>query len=251
MSQAILSSMGVKPVKCHKKDPSTCRIHGNKYTNQQKMVAQFLRQKEREAAKAKKLREFSLKIEADLTKNLNLKTHPDGSTTCSVYRSGIISAPEERGVEKESYLKTDEYAPEGRQGRTTAIFASPTVGGVNRWVAGNSFVRIPDIKVRELTIDIDKTYVYSIDAWEIASSRMDRVKNPEDYHNAYWQTGITMREWLDKVKENPEEYDPRNWELLIPKESVKKIKPVSGQRVAAYNYSEYESDKKEILQLLK
>lgn len=240
-----------KPVKCYKKDPSTCRIHGKTVKAQQQMVEAYLRRKRREEAELKKARELGFKIENDLNNNLKLKTHPDGSTTCSVYRSGVVEPPKERGVEKNVYAESDQYAPTGRQTRTTAVFASPTIGGVNRWVKGNALGKNSnDISVKELTVNIDTTYVYSIPVWEQVSTRADFTDNKEKLYSQYWETGITMREWLTKVKENPVQYSPAEWELLLPMEEIVNVKPVSAKRVVAYNYNG-EYDKTEIYKLLK
>lgn len=243
--------LGRKPVKCGAKDPSTCRYHGKKFTEQEQTVRRFLASQALAKRKADELQELKLKIEVDLLKNLKLRTLKDGTTVCSVYRSGVPAPPAKRGVEAESYVRFDKHVPEGRQGRTAAVFASPTLGGANRWVAGNSFIRNADLKVRELTIDIDNTYVYSVRAWEIASSKGDYYPDNEMIQKDYWDTGITMRQWLENVKAEPDKYDPRDWELLVPETGIKGIKPVSGTRTAAYNYSNYESDRKEILDLLK
>lgn len=240
--------LGRKPVKCNAKNPQTCRFHGKKVIEQEILIRRYVNEQKRLQKETAEAAELQIKINVDLEKNLKLRTLKDGTVVCSVYRSGVPSPPASRKVEASSYLETDKYVPAGRQGRTTAVFASPTLGGAGRWVQGNLFIRSKDLKVRELTIDIDNVYVYSVEAWERSSSRMDRDTT---VHGKYWGTGITMREWLEKVKQEPLKYDPREWELLIPESEIKSVKPVSGQRTAAYNYSKYESDRKEILQALK
>lgn len=137
-----------------------------------------------------------------------------------VYRSGVISAPKSRGVESTSYLEADSVRPTDRQGRTDGIFASPTVDGVIRWVRANSdpAMGIEDPFVRELKVDADSVYVYSINAWE-ASGITGFEK--------YWSTGVALAEWLA----NADTYNHTEWELLLAPEDVKSVRPVSDARL--------------------
>lgn len=138
-----------------------------------------------------------------------------------VYRSGTVEAPAAHGVEAESYTIADALRPEGRQGRIGAIFASPNLQGVARWAYSKAgFISCIDPFVREITVDPDTVYVYSISAWERGSWRTG------DY-TEYWATGMTLTEWL----KNEENYDPTDWELLLSPENVQAVKPVSDKRL--------------------
>lgn len=140
-----------------------------------------------------------------------------------VYRSGTVEAPAKRGVEADSYIAADGVKPAGRQGRMDGVFASPNLAGVARWVYSKSSIAFcTDPFVRELTVDPDKVYVYSIPAWEKASWNW----KPGGYE-AYWATGMTLTEWLA----NEENYDPTDWELLLSPEDVQAVKPVSDKRL--------------------
>jgi hypothetical protein len=140
-----------------------------------------------------------------------------------VYRSGSVAAPAKRGVEADSYMNADKVKPAGRQGRMDGIFASPNLEGVARWAYSKSSIAFcADPFVRELTVDPDKVYVYSISAWEKASWNW----NPGGY-KAYWASGITLTEWL----QNQESYDPTDWELLLGADDVQSVKPVSDKRL--------------------
>jgi len=223
---------------CTKKYPQTCRIHGAAYREK--------RDFEKEVQRKQKELEFKSFTEPDFAASWKIKEEKDGKTTASVYRSGIASPPSERGVEAGHYNRADSHKPVDHQGRVTAIFASPTLGGVCRWVRGNDFVNIPDIKVRELRVDIDNTYVYSIDAWEKASS----MDTPEVYKE-FWATGVTLRNYMKLARKSPLEYDPRNWELLLSETDLKSVKPVGANRVSEREYTNSESDKERLKKLLR
>lgn len=140
-----------------------------------------------------------------------------------VYRSGPVSAPETRGVESDSYAKADAVRPAGRQGRTDGIFASPNLAGVGRWAYSNaSNTRHPDPFVREIAVNPDNVYVYSVLMWEKCS--WDRIP-----YEQYWETGMTLTEWL----KNHDQYNASEWELLLSAEDVTSVKNVSDKRVVA------------------
>lgn len=140
-----------------------------------------------------------------------------------VYRSGTVEAPTTRGVEADSYMDADKVKPAGRQGRTDGIFASPNLAGVARWTySKSSIARCADPFVRELTVNPDEVYVYSIPAWEKASWNW----KPGGY-KAYWATGITLTEWM----QNEEKYDATEWELLLSPEDIQAVKSVSDKRL--------------------
>ena len=241
----------VRYPKYRAKNPAKCWKHGGQVQAYERSRAQRVLEQKREEKKKEDIYRF--KIINDLENNLKPKTLPTGETIVSVYRSGVPSPPKERGVEKNSYLSGDLQKPAGRCGRTEGVFASPTLGAVGRWVRGNAFSRIKDLRVRELRVDYDKTFVYPVRLWEKYSSNefMFGAEHPTtvDSIKKYWSAGIPLREYVEKVKQNPDQYDPINWELLIKEEEIKTVKPVSASRVSGYYYSEgYE---KEFANLLK
>lgn len=138
-----------------------------------------------------------------------------------VYRSGSVETPANRGVEADSYTAADAVKPVGRQGRTDGIFAAPNLAGVARWAHANtSLVRCSDPFVREITVDPDTVYVYSVLAWEKASWGTAG-------YEAYWATGMTLTEW----NAASELLDPTNWELLLGADDVISTRPVSDKRL--------------------
>lgn len=159
--------------------------------------------------------------------------------TAKVYRSGAPATPAERGCERESYAAADAVKPAGRQGRMTAIFASPTLLGVTRWVRGNAFVKQGDVLVRELTVDPDRVYVYSVHKWECVSSWSGKWTGAE----AYWESGMTLSEWLKT------DHDPKEWEVLLGEEDLLAVKNVSDKRVAEAEADGYYRD--ELVRVLK
>lgn len=223
--------------KCTKKDPTTCRIHGKQIKERIRLENQAIEQLKNNSYKEKAVKDFAA--------SWNVKEEKDGTTSVSVYRSGVVEAPAERGVEAPSYVACDSFMPTGRQGRTSGIFASPTLGGVGRWVYANSGMSsILDYRPREIRVDIDKTWVYSIRAWEVASSK----ETEEEYKN-FWATGITMRKYMELSQQEPHKYKAEDWELLIPADGVRSVKPVSAERVASVAYSDYRAT--DILEVLK
>lgn len=216
-------------VNCSKKNPALCRLHGKQYTAARNLLQQVREQEKRNALNA---------IAApDFDSSWKIKKEADGTSTVSVYRSGVPHPPAQRGVEAQSYLDADKYKPEGRPSRTAAVFASPTLGGVCRWVKGNWDTNIADVKVRELRVDIDKTYVYNIAAWEKASGW-----ETKEYYEDFWDTGITLREYMQKAKQDPEKYKPTEWELMLDESQIRSVKPVGAVRASQntyYNDSKY------------
>lgn len=223
---------------CKAKDPAQCVYHGikfNVYRPEKLITATNFDEYERQADALKHERLLHQTIH-DIERSWKLKEYKDGTTTVTVFRSGIPEAPAQRGIEKESFSIADENKPEGMQGRMDAVFAAPTLLGVSRWVRGNYEI-IDDLKVRQIEVDIDATYVYSVKEWEVSSSNYKYWGKQEEgsshyQRTDYWKTGMTMREYMKRMQENPEEYNPTEWELLIPPAGAKSIKAVSGNRVA-------------------
>lgn len=257
---------------CSKADPSTCQLHGAAYREKQAFIAAIaptvdvkpepqLSKREaflaRARAKIKADREFkesnpavetdwekkerlekeafAVKAQEDFKASWKPRVERDGTTTISVYRSGDIIPPAERGVEKASYLDADSKKPDDRQGRMDAVFAAPSLGGVCRWVKGNDGL-IEDVKVRELRVDVDKTYIYSVRAWERASSSWDYEKSKA---GNYWDSGMTVREYMKRAEADPAAYDPQEWELLIPAKGIRSVKRVGATTVASQAYSDW------------
>lgn len=155
----------------------------------------------------------------------------------SVFRSGEVVVPQTRGVEAEVYAAADALRPEGRPGRTHSLYASPSLFGVGRWVRGNRWASSErDINVRELRVDPDTTYVYSVKAWERASWSIDEDKRDALYR-AFWDSGMTLRQWYERGID-----DGSEWELLIDPADVKAVKRVSGKRAAEAAGSLFKSE---------
>lgn len=139
----------------------------------------------------------------------------------TVYRSGVVEAPTNRGAELAAYATADSVRPADRQGRNDCIFASPNLNGVARWAYSNSSIMsLADPFVREITVDSDSVFVYSVNAWESCSVHDNNFEK-------YWATGVTLTEWLT----NSESYDPSEWELLLNVADVITVKNVSDRRL--------------------
>lgn len=193
---------------------------------------------ERARVEAEKNREKHDSMLKDMDKNMKQSIdYKTFTVSVSIFRSGPPAAPLKRGVENESYVYADKFAPEGRQGRMSGVFASPTMMGVTRWFRGNEGVNSPDYQVRELRVDPDTTYVYSVHEWERASAAMDMYSgsNPESVQRRetamkkYWRSGVTLTEWYKRAGSSY--MDPGEWELLLSADDIKTVKPVSGKRL--------------------
>lgn len=155
---------------------------------------------ERRAYFRERLNALPTKEEEDqLRKEKPLAPLPASKKKVSIFRSGVVSPPEKRSVEEGVYADSDRYRPEGRTGRSEGVFCSPTLSGVTRWVRGNHLVNSPDYDVREVTVDPDKVFVYSVEQWEVSSLLADdRVLSNKEIHEAYWNSGMTLRQWYDR-----------------------------------------------------
>lgn len=209
--------------KCSKKNPATCRLHKGQYAKFTKAMVAY--RDSEQVAKEKVLVE---KLQNDIKTNFKLKKLSDGTYEASVYRVGVPSPPVERGVEKEVYLTADKYVPAGRQGRTSAVFATPVMGVVGRWAS--QWNRIEDQQVRELRVNPDEVYVYSIRAWEKASSGFDYNPDNEALYRTYWNSGVTLSQWI-RAADKGQILDPAEWELLIPEKSICKVSTPSIPKV--------------------
>lgn len=201
-----------RPAKCKAKDPRTCPFHGRAAKQKEAFYREILA-----AEKKKKDAELNAQFVEDLDASLKPKTLKDGTRTVTVYRAGDFNPPAERGVESPSYLFVDGFAPEGRQGRNTGVFAAPSLGGVARWVDGISSVyQRVDVRVRAVNVNPDTTYIYSVQAWEKASSGFDfGGDRAASNAKAYWDSGMTLMEWESRVRAG-ENLDPTQWEMLLP-----------------------------------
>jgi hypothetical protein len=140
-----------------------------------------------------------------------------------VYRSGIVEAPAMRGGEARSFAEADALRPADRQGRTDGIFASPSLKGVARWAHLNSgIVSYEDPFVREITVDPDTVFVYSVSAWE-------RIRWNLGTYERYWATGHTLTEYLDT-----KDWKWRNdseWELLLSADDIRSVREVPDEEL--------------------
>lgn len=146
-----------------------------------------------------------------------------------VYRSGPVQAPVERSCEAAQFAAVDAVRPAGSVSRTDAIFAAPTLTGATRWVRGNALAGAEDVKVRQIAVDSDAVMVYSIDAWDRASTSFAR----EEHYYAYWASGMTLTDWLTAG------LDPEEWEVLLDADDILGVRPVSAARTVAAARDEF------------
>lgn len=134
-----------------------------------------------------------------------------------VYRSGIVKAPRTRGIEARSFLQADNVRPIGRQGRETAIFASPDLNGVATWFYRKSMMQDRDPFIREITVDSDSVYIYSVTAW-------NETHWGRSTYESYWNSGITLTEYL--TADARKSGNSNRWELLLSTADVLTVRDV-------------------------
>lgn len=216
------------------------------------------KRKEREEAELHKKNEEMQKLKEQyvIDSSLSWGEIKSEQKSIHIYRSGIPKAlsSDERGVESQSYVNADSVRPEGRTGRLEGFCASPTLGGVARWVDANSGIgksNISDFSPRKMKVDLDKTYIYNISAWESASSKDQYLQEHEEspYHE-YWDSGITLREFVKLSQEDPDTYNPTKWEILLKPEDIQgSVQNVSYERIAKALYSDYDSERRRMIQI--
>ena len=216
------------------------------------------RKERQEEESRKKNEEFQkMKNQYAIDSELSWGEIKPGQKSIHIYRSGTPEAlsSHERGVESQSYVNADSVRPDGRTGRLEGFCASPTLGGVARWVNANSGIGrkgIKDFSPRKMKVDLDETYIYNIRAWESASSKDQYLQDNEEvspYHE-YWNSGITLREFVKLSQEDPDTYNPTKWEILLKPEDIQgSVQNVSYERVAKALYSDYDSERKNMIQL--
>jgi hypothetical protein len=149
----------------------------------------------------------------------------------NVYRSGVVAPPLYRGPEARLFRLADEARPSGRQDRTDAIFASPSLAGVAPWFHFNAEMQNRDPFVREITVDSDSVFVYSVSAW-------DATCRDNTSYESYWESGITLTEYQTADDSNLR--NPSEWELLLGTSDVQAIRDVSDEEFLEASRNTYE-----------
>ena len=138
-----------------------------------------------------------------------------------VYRAGSMTPVEATGkCYGDITLAADAECPHPTP-RNGALFATPTLPGVVRWVMGNDMCGY-ETRVREITVDADTTYVYRVSAWE-------SVSWSDKPAEVYWSTGVTLTDWYATA--DTDGLDATNWEVLIAPENVLAVRNVSAKRM--------------------
>jgi len=151
--------------------------------------------------------------------------------TISVYRNGHIAIAEHKNPDVlKQYETVDAVKPlDGRVGRKDAIFASPSIQGVGRWVKANeSSTRTQGLDNNEIKVDPKNVYVYSIDEYEKAAFSLENQNNPEAYRD-YWASGILLSDWAEEA--GRKNLDASKWEILLPETDIIDVRTMSSRRV--------------------
>ena len=176
-----------------------------------------------------------------------------GMNKVKVYRSGPVAVPAERGVEAEVFMQSDLLKGDKPQGRTTALYATPTLEAVVRWVKGNFMSNNADAKVHELTVDADEVYVYRVSAWERASWSTYGIGSDKwnALNRAYWESGETLTAHLERYANGYADWRERDdFEVLISESAVLSYRGVSDKRLLA-SIAEDEQEVRDVKNILR
>lgn len=147
-------------------------------------------------------------------------------TTTRVFRNGSLTPAQYTGEALEDAEKADALRPEGHAPRHGSLFASPSLAGVGRWTDANHSCfgsRVDfDLTTREITVDPEGLFVYSVKAWE------DHSWGDKEA-SVYWDSAIPLKDW-DRIAAE-RNLDPSEWEVLLPVEAVLTTKNVSNKRL--------------------
>lgn len=138
-----------------------------------------------------------------------------------VYRAGLLTPCTDTAAVHSTVTAAADAARPHPTARSGALFASPTLAGVVRWVLGNHMCGY-DTRVHELSVDADTTYVYLVRAWERVSE-----DNPATI-TGYWETGMTLTDWLAA------DLDAAEWEVIVDPDAVLRTRNVSAARLLAH-----------------
>lgn len=146
-----------------------------------------------------------------------------------VYRAGSMTPSPDAGAAYTATTAADAVRPGAHlPPRLGSLFAAPTLAGSIRWVRGNHMCRY-ETRLREITVDADTTYVFSVSAWEHASWSMRG--NVQERAAAFWNTAITLTDWLART--DAEDLDGREWEVIFAPSAVLGVRNVSAARLHA------------------
>lgn len=152
-----------------------------------------------------------------------------------VYRVGSLNPPETHFSDLNNFLEVvDSYKPEGRQGRSGGVFASPDMSSHSRWILGSRDNKHEEaLDSHEITVDENSVYVYDVKLYENSSRFEERFgKDSEKFKEEvkkFWESGMTLADWKDWAKENNPE--PGSWEIIMPNSSIISAKKMSNKRI--------------------
>ena len=149
----------------------------------------------------------------------------------SVYRAGRMrpASAEESFEDLERVKKLfDDRAPEGRQKRSGALFASPDLKSHSRWVGSSGPASLTS---HEFKVDANNVYIYNVNLYENASytDESESIETVNKMIDDYWNSGMTLAQWHQMSEEEKGDYG--SWEILLPSDREYKTKKVPNKTV--------------------
>lgn len=187
-----------------------------------------------------------------IEKPLNKNSKNKKPQLTKIYRVGSLTPPESHFSDLNDLLETfDSYKPEGRQGRSGGVFASPDMSSHSKWILGSQNNKHEEaLNSHEITVDENSVYVYSVESYEEASAYQgmygfDSEKFKEKVQE-FWDNGMTLADWKTWAKENNPE--PGSWEIIMPSSSIVSTKKLSNRTVIENVDESYANEVNRILE---
>lgn len=131
---------------------------------------------------------------------------------CGFFENGGLQTKRPEVWEMYQYFDSFRTA-ENPISRSEAMYGSPTLYGVTRWVLLNmKTIEEKPLNTFRFMVDGDTTMVYRVQWWE------DYYRGIKSAAKQYWQSGITLNQWLEKY---PWGIDGTEHEILFTKDCMK------------------------------
>ena len=155
-----------------------------------------------------------------------------------LFRVGPLSSPPASSGELAGFhAALDAVMPVGRVPREGALFCSPSLFGLSRWLRAHFSLRPfaasgESLDLHEIGIvDPRGIYAYSIPAWDRAGVSYLAPEERAERGRQYWASGIPISDWQREAISR--RLDAQEWEVLLSPAQVAFVRPLAPERVLA------------------
>lgn len=163
--------------------------------------------------------------------------------TAIVYRNGPVKVGDHSSELQKIWSIYDSVKPVGRTGRLDGIYASPNLTGMARWTHANhvkgDVTPTQDLANYAITVcNPERIFFYDVTTYDNTAFLLNLYTEGDDQQywksnreiaKEYWDTGVSLREWEEKAKE--EYFDPCEWEALVPMDCIVSYTAVPDEEV--------------------